>query len=113
MREPSGDPARSESHGMRGTAVHENREVPCPPVQLITGRAAQGTLRRYAWDERAWEVGSSRSTCEPAEQGYGRGGGGGKATSRGEHGQQNTSRTQRRAGCVKCAGPCAASGTSG
>jgi len=35
-----------------------------------------------------------RSTCEPAEQGHGCGGGGGKAASQGEHGQQTASRTQ-------------------
>src|SRR5664279_1191371 len=41
-------PARSENYGMHGTFMRENREVPCPPVRMITGRAAQGTLRRYA-----------------------------------------------------------------
>jgi RNA-directed DNA polymerase len=29
-------------------SVRENREVPCPPAWVIAGRAAQGTLRRYA-----------------------------------------------------------------
>ena len=48
MRELSADPARSENQGMRGISMRENRESPCPPGQLITGRAAQGTLRRYA-----------------------------------------------------------------
>jgi hypothetical protein len=33
---------------MYGNSMRENREVPCLPVLLITGRAAQGTLRRYA-----------------------------------------------------------------
>jgi hypothetical protein len=33
---------------MYGTFMRENREVPCPPVRVITGRAVQGTLRRYA-----------------------------------------------------------------
>ena len=41
-------PARSENQGMFGTFMRENREVPCPPGRVITGRAAQGTLRRYA-----------------------------------------------------------------
>jgi len=41
-------PARSENHGMYGTSMRENREVPRSPVGLITGRAAQGTPRRYA-----------------------------------------------------------------
>ena len=40
------DPARSENQGMCGTSMRENRESPCPPAWLITGRAAQGTLRR-------------------------------------------------------------------
>jgi hypothetical protein len=46
MREPPGDPARSENLCMYGIFMRENREVPRPPVRLITGRAAQGTLRR-------------------------------------------------------------------
>ena len=45
-REPSGGPARSEIHGMCGTFVRENREVPCLPVRVVCGRAAGGTLRR-------------------------------------------------------------------
>jgi hypothetical protein len=46
MREPLAGPARSENQGMYGTSVRENRESPCPPVRLVSGRAAQGTLRR-------------------------------------------------------------------
>jgi hypothetical protein len=48
MRESPADPARSENQGMYGIFMRENRESPCPPVQLIAGRAARGTLRRYA-----------------------------------------------------------------
>jgi hypothetical protein len=47
-REPQADPARSKNHGMYGNSMRENREVPCSPDPLITVRAAQGTLRRYA-----------------------------------------------------------------
>jgi len=46
MREPSADPARSENQGMYGTSMRENRESPCPPAWLITGRAVQETPRR-------------------------------------------------------------------
>jgi hypothetical protein len=46
MRELSADPARSENHGMYGTSMRENREIPCLPAWLITGRDAQGTPRR-------------------------------------------------------------------
>ena len=46
MRESPADPARSENQGMYGTSMCENRESPCPPAWLITGRAAQGTPRR-------------------------------------------------------------------
>ena len=46
MREPLAGPARSENQGMYGTSMRENRESPCPPAWLITGRAAQGTPRR-------------------------------------------------------------------
>jgi hypothetical protein len=45
-RELSGGPARSEIHGMCGTFVRENREVPCLPVRVVCGRAAGGTLWR-------------------------------------------------------------------
>ena len=45
-RELLADPARSENQGMYGTSMRENRESPCPPAWLITGRAAQGTPRR-------------------------------------------------------------------
>jgi len=48
MRESLADPARSENQGMHGVFMRENRESPCPPVQLIAGWAVQGTLRRYA-----------------------------------------------------------------
>src|SRR6266498_5392899 len=58
------DPARSENLCMHGVLMRENREIPCSPVQLTAGRAAQGTPRRYAWDERVWEVRWARSTCE-------------------------------------------------
>ena len=40
------DPARSKNQGMYGIFMRENREVPCSPVRLIIGWAAQGTLRR-------------------------------------------------------------------
>ena len=39
------DPARSKNLCMHGISMRENREVPCSPVGLITGRAAQGRLR--------------------------------------------------------------------
>ena len=47
-RELPADPARSKTPCMRGISMRENREVPYPPARVITGRAAQGTLRRYA-----------------------------------------------------------------
>ena len=43
MREPPGDPARSENLCMYGISMRENREVPRLPVRVMTGRAAQGT----------------------------------------------------------------------
>ena len=45
-RELLAGPARSEDQGMYGTSMRENRESPCLPVRLISGRAVQGTLRR-------------------------------------------------------------------
>jgi RNA-directed DNA polymerase len=42
-REPLTGPARSENQGMCGTSMRENRESPCLPVRLVSGRAAQGT----------------------------------------------------------------------
>jgi hypothetical protein len=41
------DPARSKTPRMHGISMRENREVPHPPDRVITGRAAQRTLRRY------------------------------------------------------------------
>ena len=46
MREPPADPARSENQGMYGTSMRENREIPRPPIRVISGRDAQGTPRR-------------------------------------------------------------------
>jgi hypothetical protein len=39
-------PRAVKEPGMYGTFMRENRESPCPPAWLITGRAAQGTPRR-------------------------------------------------------------------
>jgi hypothetical protein len=41
-------PARSETPCMYGTSMRENREIPCPPVGLISRRAAQGRPRPQA-----------------------------------------------------------------
>ena len=46
IRELSGDPARSENHGMYGIFMRENREIPCLPVRVMFGWAVQATLRR-------------------------------------------------------------------
>jgi hypothetical protein len=48
QRELPSDPARSKNPGMHGFSMRENREVPSPPVWLITGRAAQGRPRPHA-----------------------------------------------------------------
>src|SRR5437868_5056678 len=45
-RESSVGPARSENQGMGGAFLRENREIPRSSTQLITGWAAQATLRR-------------------------------------------------------------------
>jgi hypothetical protein len=47
-RESLAGSARSETLRMYGTSMRENREVPRSPVRPVTGRAAQGTPRRYA-----------------------------------------------------------------
>ena len=47
-RESLAGPARSENHGMHGTSMCENREVPSSPVWSIAGRAAQERPRPYA-----------------------------------------------------------------
>ena len=47
-RESLAGPARSETLRMYGTSMRENREVPRSPARPVTGRAAQGTPRRYA-----------------------------------------------------------------
>ena len=45
-RELLAGPARSENHGMYGTSMRENREIPRLPAPLISGWDAQGTPRR-------------------------------------------------------------------
>ena len=45
-RELSVGPARSEIHGMHGTFMRENREVPYLSARVISGRSAQATSRR-------------------------------------------------------------------
>jgi hypothetical protein len=45
MREPPGDPARSENLCMYGISMRENREIPRLPAGVMTGRVVQGTLR--------------------------------------------------------------------
>jgi hypothetical protein len=119
FREPSADPAGSENPACVRSLHAENREIPGSPAsvddappgwfagwQIGGWRDARGTLRRYALDERPWEVGQAHSTCEGAEQrrDSGRGGAGGKGPARGKCGQQNASRTQSRARRAKCAG---------
>jgi hypothetical protein len=43
----SAGPARSKTLCMYGVLMRENREIShCSPVRVISGRAAQGTLRR-------------------------------------------------------------------
>ena len=46
IREPWSGPARSKNQGMYGIFMRENREIPRSPVRVMSGRAAQGTLRR-------------------------------------------------------------------
>jgi hypothetical protein len=47
IREPWSGPARSRNQGMYGIFMRENREIPWPPVRLITGRAAQRRPRPH------------------------------------------------------------------
>ena len=44
--EATSDPAWSKNQGMYGTFMCENREIPRPPIRVISGRDAQGTPRR-------------------------------------------------------------------
>jgi hypothetical protein len=48
IREPWSGPARSKNLGMYGISMRENREIPWPPVRLITGRVGQGRPRPHA-----------------------------------------------------------------
>src|SRR5580700_9937390 len=52
--------------------AHESRVLPERKMPWD----ASGSLRTYADDERAWEVGQTCSTCEVLEQGRAIGGGG-------------------------------------
>ena len=69
MREPSGDPARSENLCMCGIFMRENREIPrLPSHRERCGPLGEG-LRPHARDVRSWEVGLPHSTGEAVEQG--------------------------------------------
>jgi hypothetical protein len=47
-RELPPGPARSKNPCMRGISMRENREIPCSPVWLIAGQAAQERPRPHA-----------------------------------------------------------------
>src|ERR687891_1635955 len=47
-RELPPGPVRSKNPCMRGISMRENREVPCSPLRLVTGGAAQERLRPHA-----------------------------------------------------------------
>ena len=93
---------------MYGTSMRENREIPRSPVRLITGRDAQGTR---GGTPEMHERGKSDGPVVPANLPNKAAGAvaeaGRKGIGQGEHGQQNASRTQRRARGVQCAGACA------
>ena len=101
------DPAWSEIHGMYGTSMRENREIPPSPRLLITGWAAQGTqggtpeMHERGKSDRFVVPANPPNKATAAEVGEEKG------ASQGEHGRQNASRTQCRNRCVECAGPCA------
>jgi len=61
-------PARSETPCIYGNTSHENREAWVRPPSMER-RAASGSLRTYAGDERVQKVGQPQSNCEVAEQG--------------------------------------------
>src|ERR1019366_6419776 len=48
MRESSGGPARPEIHGMYGTSMRENREIPCPArrADRLAGRSGKAQAVR-------------------------------------------------------------------
>ncbi len=84
-REMRSGPARSKTLARTETLrTRTGRSWVLP--SLIKRRDASGSPRTHADDERAQEVGQSRSTDEVAEQGRatGGGGGGGKGTGQGE-----------------------------
>ena len=55
------NPARSETPGMYGNTLLENREVLCPPW-LMEPSAVSRSLRTHVDDERVQEVGQFRIT---------------------------------------------------
>ena len=77
-------PSRRRLGAPRGQRPRARTETPRAGTGRSRGRpprmvrrAASGSPRTYADDERPWEVGQPRSTREAAEQGRGTGGGGG------------------------------------
>ena len=45
---PQGIPRGRRTRACTRVSMRENREGPCLPVQAVTGRAVQGTRKRYA-----------------------------------------------------------------
>lgn len=84
-RETRRSPARSETPGMPGQPRMGRGRSRARPWGMAT-RAASGSPRTHADDERAREVGPVRRTGEALEQGWlaSRGGGGGKGPGQGE-----------------------------
>jgi hypothetical protein len=109
-RETHRGPARSKTPCTHGNTSHENREV-CGRLRLMEPRAVSGSPRTHAGDERAQEVGRSRSTAEVSEQcrAPGGGGGGGKRTGQRESASAKRAPDSGPARRAKCAG----AGTSG
>ena len=89
-RELPGDPARSETLCMYGTSMRENREVPRSPVRPVSRAGRSGNAEAVSPEMN--ERGKSDNLVVPANppNKAGRpacGGGGGKESGRGEHGQ--------------------------
>jgi hypothetical protein len=105
VQPPHPDPEGRHPYHPPGDPTVARTRRRCPVLDGSRGgmsvgqRDARGTLRRYALDERPWEVRQPRITCEAAEQARtsGGGGGGGKGAAQGKRGQRNAPRTQRRA----------------
>src|SRR5437016_1867981 len=69
--ESCGNPAQSETPGMLGSFMRENREAPVTPAVRAGGGPVEESQKLHDPHARCWGIGQTSSTNEMPEQGSG------------------------------------------